>query len=344
MPWVTSTAEAWCIAARIQVLFSNVSFESTGFSAGRITKNGSSIVPTYHVNDYLCSVRVVTDASGEVLERNDYSGFGKRLASSTGSSNRYRFIGKEEQRMSFAGCLDFGARMYDPEIARWTTPDPLAFQYPGISPYAYCANDPVNFVDPEGMDIWHINRNGVITWEEKSEDHRLYSLDNYGNRSENYVTVNDRKILDVFTDKTGTTSYTTGSNIDDVYKVFLLAANNSEVEWVVHRGQNDMYTIGTLHDEDSAGSWSDYGIDKPVASVHSHPEISQDVTNELFSMSHDWANARQDSRINGIHARQSYVYFPESSRLYYVESGGVRYIRSVDGNFRNFYFGVLNHR
>ena len=45
-------------------------FESTGFSAGRMVKN-----------DYLCSVRVVTDARGEVLERNDYSGFGKRLTS-----------------------------------------------------------------------------------------------------------------------------------------------------------------------------------------------------------------------------------------------------------------------
>ena len=51
-----------------------VDFESTGFSAGRMVKN-----------DYLCSVRVVTDARGEVLERNDYSGFGKRLASSVTS-------------------------------------------------------------------------------------------------------------------------------------------------------------------------------------------------------------------------------------------------------------------
>ena len=104
----------------------------------------------YHVNDYLCSVRVVTDAAGDVLERNDYSGFGKRLESSTGILNRYRFSGKEEQTLTVPGWQDFGARMYDPDLARWTTPDPLADQYPGISPYAYCAGDPVNFVDPEG--------------------------------------------------------------------------------------------------------------------------------------------------------------------------------------------------
>ena len=48
-------------------------------------KKDGAVQPEYHVNDYLCSVRVVTDARGEVLERNDYSGFGKRLASSVTS-------------------------------------------------------------------------------------------------------------------------------------------------------------------------------------------------------------------------------------------------------------------
>ena len=135
-----------------------VDFESTGFSAGRIVKKDGAVQPEYHVNDYLCSVRVVTDARGEVLERNDYSGFGKRLASSVvtpaaGSANRYRFSGKEEQ--SFAGVpwQDFGARMYDPDLARWTTPDPLADKYPGISPYVYCNDNPVNIVDTDGEAI-----------------------------------------------------------------------------------------------------------------------------------------------------------------------------------------------
>ena len=141
-----------------------VDFESTGFSAGRMVKKDGAVQPEYHVNDYLCSVRVVTDADGEVLERNDYSGFGKRLASSAvtpaaGSANRYRFSGKEEQGFAGVPWQDFGARMYDPDLARWTTPDPLAEKYPGISPYVYCNSNPVNFVDPDGEDpslIWDI--------------------------------------------------------------------------------------------------------------------------------------------------------------------------------------------
>ncbi len=130
-----------------------VDFESTGFSAGRMVKKDGAVQPEYHVNDYLCSVRVVTDARGEVLERNDYSGFGKRLASSAGSANRYRFSGKEEQGFAGVPWQDFGARMYDPDLARWTTPDPLAEKYPGISPYVYCNDNPVNIVDTDGEAI-----------------------------------------------------------------------------------------------------------------------------------------------------------------------------------------------
>ena len=46
--------------------------------------------------------------------------------------------------------IDFGARFYDPYTARWTTPDPLASKYSSVSPYTYCANDPVNKFDPDG--------------------------------------------------------------------------------------------------------------------------------------------------------------------------------------------------
>ena len=64
--------------------------------------------------------------------------------------NRYRFNAKEEQVIGDIGLIDYGARFYDPLMARWTTPDPLAEKYYGISPYAFCNNNPVNFVDPDG--------------------------------------------------------------------------------------------------------------------------------------------------------------------------------------------------
>ena len=57
--------------------------------------------------------------------------------------------------------LDFGARQYDPSLGSWLTQDPLAKDYPSLSPYAYCAADPVNIVDPKGME-WE-DKNSVIT-------------------------------------------------------------------------------------------------------------------------------------------------------------------------------------
>ena len=69
--------------------------------------------------------------------------------------------------------IDYCARQYDPVVGRWFAQDPLSEKYYGISPYAFCNNNPVNFVDPDGEDVWEINSNGIITWVEESDEHRL---------------------------------------------------------------------------------------------------------------------------------------------------------------------------
>ncbi len=48
---------------------------------------------------------------------------------------------------------DYGARLYDPAAAFWTSPDPLCEKYYNISPYAFCNNNPVTFIDPDGRVI-----------------------------------------------------------------------------------------------------------------------------------------------------------------------------------------------
>ena len=95
-------------------------------------------------------MRVVTDADEEVLEHNDYSGFGQRLESSTGSANRYCYNGKEEQPIFATPYSDYGARQYSSASGRWLAVDPLAEKYYITPPYAFCNNNPVNFVDPDG--------------------------------------------------------------------------------------------------------------------------------------------------------------------------------------------------
>ena len=89
------------------------------------------------------------------------------------SGNRHRFGGKEEQRIGSTDLklLDFGARYYDAFACRWTSLDPLAWKYPAITPYSYCAGNPVNLVDPEGKDIYSFDkRSGTFTIVENNDN------------------------------------------------------------------------------------------------------------------------------------------------------------------------------
>ena len=58
---------------------------------------------------------------------------------------------------------DSEARWYYPAICRTTTMDPLAEKYYATSPYAWCGNNPIRFVDPDGMD-WYMDEDSTIVW------------------------------------------------------------------------------------------------------------------------------------------------------------------------------------
>ena len=125
----------------------------------------------HHITDHLGSVRAITDAStGTVVETSDYLPFGTRWSQTSGSSsatitdatNRWRYSGKEEQKAinSTLPLIDYGARMYDPTIARWMSVDPMAEKYYPMSPYGYCDNNPIIIIDPKGLE-WTENNNRI---------------------------------------------------------------------------------------------------------------------------------------------------------------------------------------
>ncbi len=148
--------------------------ESAAFGAGRIIANNGSqntYTPNYYITDHLGSVRVIWDGAN-VVGRNDYypSGTAWNTPNSMGSTDRFKYNGKEDQSLFGIDYLDYGARMYDPKLGRWHSVDPLSEKYYSLSPYNYTANNPIKYIDPDGMDYYLALFTGQISYFEGSAD------------------------------------------------------------------------------------------------------------------------------------------------------------------------------
>ena len=89
-----------------------------------------------------------------MASKRSYTTISARATTSSATiSNRWLFSGKESQSILNASIpfFDFGARMYNPAIARWTAADPLSEEYHGISPYVYCLENPISHIDDDGQ-------------------------------------------------------------------------------------------------------------------------------------------------------------------------------------------------
>ena len=105
----------------------------------------------YYLKDHQGNNRVVINQSGTVEETNHYYPFGGVFASS-GNVQPYKYNGKELDAKKGLNWYDYGARHYDAALGRFTTVDPSAENYYSTSPFTYCLNNPLNYIDPLGTD------------------------------------------------------------------------------------------------------------------------------------------------------------------------------------------------
>ena len=105
----------------------------------------------------------VTQTKSPVVAQDDYYPFGLTFNSYSRENsvpNQYQYNGKEKQDELDLGWLDYGWRMYQPELARWNRVDDKADKYYSLSPFNYVANNPIVFVDRQGQDIIVIGSGG----------------------------------------------------------------------------------------------------------------------------------------------------------------------------------------
>ena len=96
-------------------------------------------------------------------DNNWHNPYGGLMANSTNhNQQRYKYNGKELDRMHGLDWYDYGARWMDAAIGRWHVMDPFCEKYYDVSPYAYCAGDPVNAVDIDGRKIVDANGNLML--------------------------------------------------------------------------------------------------------------------------------------------------------------------------------------
>ena len=92
----------------------------------------------------------------------DYYPYGGLMANSTNhNQQRYKYNGKELDRMHGLDWYDYGARWMDAAIGRWHVMDPLCEKYYDVSPYSYCGGNPINRVDLHGDSIMILDKASI---------------------------------------------------------------------------------------------------------------------------------------------------------------------------------------
>ena len=197
----------------------------------------------YH-SDHLGSASWITDSAGIAVQHLQYLPYGEPYINQHpyGYSERFTFTGKEKDEETGYGY--FGARYMDHELmTMWLSVDPMADKYPSISPYAYCAWNPIRITDPNGdslrLDGTAEQKQMVLDYLHRSFENLTFKCDDKG-----YVTLNEElSTFSTYSDKY-IIDMTTNS---DVSVIILLEDGEAEKRGI-NMQQGNPTRFGGTHD------------------------------------------------------------------------------------------------
>ena len=147
-------------------IYENGTLSKFLFTDGYASLETGTPVFHYFSQDHLGNIRTVVNEQGTLEQVTHYYPFGAVFADAgiNQTLQPYKFNGKELDWMHGLDWYDYGARWYDPVLCTWTSYDSRACENVGVSPMAYCANNPVNAIDPDGND-WYKTERGTLLWQ-----------------------------------------------------------------------------------------------------------------------------------------------------------------------------------
>jgi RHS repeat-associated protein len=251
----------------------------------------------YSMKDHLGNTRVVFAAHSygqpELLQQTSYYPFGMTMQqqnfySQNTTENKYLYNSKELQDDQLAGntldWYDYGARHYDAALGIWHGMDPLAESYYSQSPFHFSGNNPIFFLDRNGMNydgftvdsvgnIQYVNDEGgddydVIYTEENYSEENRQDYDESGKRpgikiSKGVIQSEVRTIHpieDVEGNETGVVEYTHRyevNNDSEAQSIMLFLDRNTNVEWsnTLFGGVSPINVIATSHNTFRVYDW-----------------------------------------------------------------------------------------
>ncbi len=241
------------------------------FDGGYCTFKDGQASFHYYLQDHLGNNRAVVSEAGTVEQTMEYYPFGGIYGdvSTNPGLQLYKYNGKEFDHYLGLDLYDYGARLYDPALVVWTGVDPLADEYGGISPYVYCHNNPVNAIDPNGMDDYQINQLGYIKFWRRTNaksTHRIFS-------GKYNITVGSSLVNQLVRNQSTQGTSATISDSDDAFKSFKFVADHTKVEWILTGIKNNSgvsFKLKTNFNEESVTNESkNYAF--LLFHLHNHP-------------------------------------------------------------------------